>query len=114
MPAFYETDDLNCWMFVVFIEEYANGCDQENQYKIIDACGLGLLKTYAEDKLTTGMDWDKKILAAVLNSIDYDALKTQLIDWAESSLCEKCHCYTDGNPCEEVDCKEEEEFSGGE
>ena len=114
MPAFYETDDLNTWIFTVFTEEYEWGADQENQYKIIDAYGVALLKDYTEDKLKMCMDWDKKILAAVLNSIDYDALGTRLDEWAEESLCEKCHCYTDGNECEEVDCQEEEEESGGE
>jgi hypothetical protein len=110
MPAFYETDDLDTWMFTVFTEHYEHGDEQEQQFNMIQSSGTGLLKEYAEDRLTTAMTWnDDNLLKAVLNTIDYEALRVLLIEWAESSLCENCYALTEGEPC--LAC---EECSGGE
>lgn len=112
MP-FYETDDLNTWIFTVFTEVYEHSDDErEDQFQMIQAPGLGLLKEFAERMMQVNMDWhEKELLRAVLNTIDYVALRTELMEWIEQNVCEKCHAFTDGEECEA--CKEEED-SGGE
>ena len=101
MPQFYAHDDLNTWMFVVFTEHYEHGDEQEEQLKIIGCAGLGLLKEYAKERMCVGMDWgSNNLLDAILNTIDYEALRISLVEWVEENVCETCHAYTDGEPCE--------------
>ena len=115
MP-FYETDNINTFIFSLITEEYEFGYDQEDMWDMIDDASHKDMIDWVEEKLKEmiGAPYNNLVIA-VSNTIDYDIVKKWLADWSLKELCEDCHAYTGGTECEPCKEKElDEENSGGE
>jgi hypothetical protein len=110
MPTFYETDDLTCWSYCVFTEQYEalDADETSNLYDLIWAPEIAPLKDWAMEQfqLTHNCECDA-LVSAMTNSIDWDKLRSLLKEWSEENICDKCLKFTgDGDDCE---CEEDEE-----
>jgi len=88
MP-FYDTDNIQCWVESAFIDEYElqveNGNDEiVNVMKECVTCiPVSPMKEWIYDWLDNEIE-NKRLLGAIINSIDYTKMRTDLKEWIES------------------------------
>jgi hypothetical protein len=88
MP-FYAQDNLTCWAYSVFTDEYESlDSDDKEQQKqmisIITAIEIAPLIHWVEDQIMGAHSCESDLLvSAMLNSIKWDVLRSLLKDWME-------------------------------
>jgi hypothetical protein len=110
MPTFYESDNLTCWVYSAFTDQYEalDADETSDPYALIWAIEIAPLKNWAMEQFqhTHNCECDM-LISAMTNSIDWDNLRSLLQEWSTENICDKCLKFTgDGDDCE---CKEDEQ-----
>lgn len=88
MP-FYDTDNIQCWVESAFIDEYElqveNGNDEivNGMKECVTCIPVSPMKGWIYDWLDNEIE-NKRLIGAIINSIDYTKMRTDLKEWIES------------------------------
>ena len=92
MPGYYDSDNLDCWVLGALTEQYEWQDDDECRekfFKILAEDNMPALEDEVENILESTLS-NEILLRALMNTIDFSGLMTNLQKWAED-WCQKCY-----------------------